>query len=54
MTKVSIITPCYNSEAFIGRTIEGVLAQTFTDGEHIVVNVRRRADAIDGYLIRSY
>ena len=38
MSKVSIITPCYNSEAFIGRTIESVQAQTLTDWEHIVVD----------------
>jgi len=36
--KVSIITPCYNSEAFIGRTIESVRAQTLTDWEHIIVD----------------
>ena len=38
MPEVSIITPCYNSEAFIGRTIESVQAQTLTDWEHIVVD----------------
>ena len=38
MPKVSIITPCYNSEAFIGRTIESVQAQTLTDWEHCVVD----------------
>ncbi len=38
MPKVSIITPCYNSEAFIGRTIESVRAQTLSDWEHIVVD----------------
>jgi glycosyltransferase involved in cell wall biosynthesis len=38
MPKVSIITPCYNSEKYIGRTIESVQAQTMTDWEHIVVD----------------
>ncbi len=36
--KVSVITPCYNAEKYIGRTIESVRAQTFPDWEHIVVD----------------
>lgn len=35
---VSIITPLYNSERFVGQTIESVLAQTYPDWEMIVVN----------------
>ena len=38
MVKVSIITPCYNAEKFIGKAIESVRAQTFTDWEHIIVD----------------
>lgn len=38
MPKISVITPCYNSEAFIGRTIESVRSQTFSGWEHIVVD----------------
>lgn len=38
MPKVSIITPCYNSKAYIGRTIDSVRAQTLSDWEHIVVD----------------
>jgi glycosyltransferase involved in cell wall biosynthesis len=38
MPKLSIITPCYNSESFIGQTIQSVQEQTFQDWEHIVVN----------------
>ena len=38
MPKVSIITPCYKGERFIGRTIESVLAQTWTDWEYVVVD----------------
>ena len=38
MPKVSIITPCYNSEAYIGRTMESVRAQTLSDWEHVVVD----------------
>lgn len=45
MPKLSIITPCYNSESFIGQTIQSVQEQTFQDWEHIVVN--------DGSLDRS-
>ena len=35
---VSVITPAYNSEAFICETIESVVAQTYTDWEMIVVD----------------
>jgi len=38
MPKVSIITPCYNSDRYIGRTIASVQSQTFTDWEHIIVD----------------
>lgn len=34
----SVITPCYNSEQFIARTIASVLNQTLTDWEYIVVD----------------
>lgn len=36
--RVSIITATYNAEAFIGRTIDCVLGQSFTDFEWIVVD----------------
>lgn len=36
--KVSIITPLYNSEQFIGETIESVLRQTHQNWEHIIVD----------------
>lgn len=38
MAKVSIITPCYNRDQYIGKTIESVLAQQFEDWEYIVVD----------------
>lgn len=38
MTKVSIITPCYNSETFIRSTILSVQQQTLTDWEYLLVD----------------
>ncbi|HLI49127.1 MAG TPA: glycosyltransferase [Chthonomonas sp.] len=38
MPKVSVITPMYNAERFIGATIESVRAQTLQDWEHIIVD----------------
>jgi glycosyltransferase involved in cell wall biosynthesis len=34
----SIVTPLYNKQNLIGPTIEGALAQTFTDFELIIIN----------------
>ncbi len=36
--KVSIITPTFNHEAFIGECIESVLAQTYPEWEQIIVD----------------
>lgn len=38
MSKLSIIIPCYNSQNYIGKTIESVLNQTFQDWELIIIN----------------
>lgn len=36
--KVSIITPCYNGELYLGRLLESVLNQRYTEIEMILVN----------------
>ena len=38
MVKVSVIIPAYNGERYIGEAIEGILAQTYSDYEIIVVD----------------
>ena len=38
MPKISVLTPCYRSENYIGRTIASVREQTLTDWEHIAVD----------------
>lgn len=38
MPLVSIITPSYNAEKYLARTIESVLGQTFQDWEMIIVD----------------
>lgn len=38
MAKVSIITPCYNTEKYVGKAIESIRTQTFTDWEYVVVD----------------
>ena len=38
MSKVSIITICFNSEAVIKKTIESVLGQTYTDTEYLIID----------------
>ena len=36
--KVSVLMSAYNSEKYVGAAIEGILNQTFTDFEFIIVN----------------
>jgi len=38
MSKVSIITPTYNSEQFIKETLESIIAQTYTNWELLITD----------------
>ncbi len=38
MPKISVIIPVYNVEKFVGRCLDSVLGQTFTDWEAVCVN----------------
>lgn len=50
--KVSVITPCFNSEKTIRDTIEGVLHQTYRDIEYILVDGGSTDRTLD--IIREY
>ncbi len=50
--KLSIVMPAYNHEKFVGEAIEGVLNQTFTDFEFIIVDDGSKDATAD--VIRSY
>jgi glycosyltransferase involved in cell wall biosynthesis len=56
MPRISIITPCYNCESFIGKTIESIQNQNFKDWEHIIVNdgsQDRSQDIVESYIDSS-
>jgi glycosyltransferase involved in cell wall biosynthesis len=38
MPKVSVVTPCFNCGPYVERCVRSVIAQTFTDWEHVVVD----------------
>ncbi len=53
---VSIITPTYNCAKFIGRTIDSVLAQTYTNWEMVIVDDRSTDDTkeiVDAYMAKD-
>lgn len=49
---VSVITPAYNCAAFIGETIESVLAQTYTKWEMIIVDDQSKDNTED--IVKKY
>lgn len=50
--KVSIITPCLNSEATIRQTIESVLHQTYGNIEYIIIDGKSTDKTLD--IVREY
>lgn len=47
MSKVSIITPCYNSSKFLEKTIQSVLNQKFTDWEWLITDDYSSDDSVE-------
>jgi len=50
--KISIITATYNSGSTLRDTLESVLAQDYTDYEHIIVDGASKDDTMD--IVREY
>ncbi len=46
LPKISVVTPCLNSATTIGATIESVLAQDYTNWEHLVQDGGSKDDTV--------
>lgn len=51
-THVSVVIPCFNAARFVGRTIESVLAQTYSTFELIVVDDKSTDESVE--IVESY
>ncbi len=52
MTKVSIITPSYNSSKYVEECINSVINQTFSDWEHILIDDCSKDGSVE--IIKKY
>lgn len=50
---VTVVTPAYNVERYVGEAVDSVLAQSFSDFEHIVVDDGSSDATTDEILIRA-
>lgn len=56
MPKVSVVTPCYNAEEYIGKMIESLQNQSFVDWEQIIVDdgsTDNSAEVINQYVAKD-
>ncbi len=57
MPKVTLITPCYNAEAYLQETLESIQAQTMGDYEHLCVDdgsTDATAQILEAYAERDF